>query len=149
MYYPDTSFLCALYVAQSNSNVAINFMEFQSTALISTSLLLYEFRQSVQFQIFRHHKNQTQGYPLEVGQAALAIMQSNIAMGVFIQKSLDWSEVHRTAENLAKKYTSTEGHRSFDILHVASAMYLGATHFLTFNMNQKKLAEAEGLIVPL
>ena len=36
-----------------------------------------------------------------------------------------------------------------DILHVATAIELGAKEFLTFDGNQKKLAEAEGLVVPL
>ena len=36
-----------------------------------------------------------------------------------------------------------------DILHVATAIELGSKVFLTFDVNQKKLAEAEGLIVPL
>jgi predicted nucleic acid-binding protein len=36
-----------------------------------------------------------------------------------------------------------------DILHVATAIELGAKEFLTFDANQKKLAEAEGLLVPV
>jgi predicted nucleic acid-binding protein len=36
-----------------------------------------------------------------------------------------------------------------DILHVATAVELGAKEFLTFDGNQRKLAEAEGMIVPL
>jgi hypothetical protein len=32
---------------------------------------------------------------------------------------------------------------------VASALRMKATHFLTFDENQKKLAEAEGLVVPV
>ncbi|MFZ4765965.1 MAG: hypothetical protein ACOYMN_13525 [Roseimicrobium sp.] len=53
------------------------------------------------------------------------------------------------AKRLSTLRTTTGGHRSFDILHVASALTLKATHFRTFDGNQKKLAEAEGLIVPL
>jgi hypothetical protein len=34
------------------------------------------------------------------------------------------------------------------ILHVAAAIHLGAELFLTFDANQKKLAEAEGMVVP-
>ena len=34
------------------------------------------------------------------------------------------------------------------MLHVAAALQLKARHFLTFDANQKRLAEAEGLIVP-
>ena len=56
MTYPGNSFLCALYVAQSTSTTALQLMRKQKTALASTSLLLYEFRQSVQFQVFRHSK---------------------------------------------------------------------------------------------
>jgi len=36
-----------------------------------------------------------------------------------------------------------------DILHVATALHLGVGVFLTFDANQRKLAEAEGLIVPI
>jgi predicted nucleic acid-binding protein len=31
----------------------------------------------------------------------------------------------------------TGGHRAFDILHVAAAVYLGADEFLTFDSNQR------------
>jgi predicted nucleic acid-binding protein len=36
-----------------------------------------------------------------------------------------------------------------DILHVASAIHLGSEVFLTFDANQKRLAEASGMEVPL
>lgn len=149
MTYPDTSFLCALYVAQSTSTRAIKFMQSQPTALVSTSLLLYEFRQSVQFQVFRHSKDSTQGYHMSVAQTALSTLQANISAGVFQQGQVDWADVHKIAERLAFKHTVKEGHRSFDVLHVATALHLGATEFLTFDGNQKKLAKAEGLVVPL
>jgi predicted nucleic acid-binding protein len=149
MTYPDTSFLCALYVAQSTSAKALAFMQSQPTSLISTSLLFYEFRQSVQFQVFRHSKDATQGYPMSVAQTALSILQANISAGVYRQGQVDWADVHKIAERLAFKHTVKGGHRSFDVLHVASALHLGVTEFLTFDGNQKKLAEAEGLVVPL
>ncbi|MDB6005442.1 MAG: PilT protein domain protein, partial [Prosthecobacter sp.] len=53
------------------------------------------------------------------------------------------------ARRLSAAYTLTSGHRGFDILQVAAALVLGADEFLTFDANQKKLAEAEGLEVPL
>jgi predicted nucleic acid-binding protein len=53
------------------------------------------------------------------------------------------------AKRLSATYTLTGGHRGFDILHVASALIMKAQRFLTFDENQKKLAEAEGLVVPL
>jgi predicted nucleic acid-binding protein len=149
MTYPDTSFLCALYIAQSTSARALAFMQSQPTALISTSLLLYEFRQSVQFQVFRHSKYATQGYPMSVAQTALSTLQANISAGVYRQGQVDWADVHKIAERLAFKHTVKGGHRCFDVLHVASALHLGVTEFLTFDGNQKKLAESEGLVVPV
>jgi predicted nucleic acid-binding protein len=149
MTYPDTSFLCALYVAQSSSAKALQFMSQQSTALVGSSLLFYEFRQSVQFQVFRHSRDKTQGYSATAGQLSLSALQGNIAAGVFQMPAVDWADVHRIAERLAFQYTSSQGHRSFDVLHVATAIHLGAREFLTFDENQKKLATAEGLLVPL
>lgn len=52
------------------------------------------------------------------------------------------------AKRISAAHTLSGGHRSFDILHVAAAARLGAQRFLTFDRNQKRLAEAEGLAVP-
>lgn len=41
------------------------------------------------------------------------------------------------------------GHRTLDILHVATARHLAARDFLTFDARQKKLAKAIGLRTPL
>jgi len=53
----------------------------------------------------------------------------------------------------AKRFSATQtlagGHRGFDMLHIAAATQLKARQFLTFHANQKKLAEAEGLVVPV
>ncbi len=48
---------------------------------------------------------------------------------------------------LARNYVSTCGTRSFDTLHVASALELGVTEFWTFDDRQAKLAKAVGLKV--
>ncbi|MEI8107316.1 MAG: hypothetical protein WCI46_05825 [Verrucomicrobiota bacterium] len=105
--------------------------------------------QSVQLQVFRHAKDATKGYPSSIAQTALSTLQANISAGVFRQGQVDWADVHKIAERLAFTRTATGGHRSFDLLHVASAIHLGATKFLTFDENQIKLAEVEGLVVPL
>lgn len=147
--YSDTSFLCALYVPQNTSNRAIAYASGLREPLVSTSLLFFEFRQSMQFQVFRHAKDRNQGYPLEIAQAALSAHQSDVKAGLYRHAAVDWADVHQIAERLAFQHTATGGHRSFDILHIATALHLGAEEFLTFDANQKKLAEAEGLGVPV
>ena len=106
MVFPDTSFLCGLYVPQSTSARAITYMGAQATALEVSSLLLYEFRQSIQFQVFRHGKDRTQGYSLGLGQAALAALQSRQARtrlsarsyAVCPRRGRTWSRVMTSGE---------------------------------------------------
>ena len=59
------------------------------------------------------------------------------------------TDVLAEARRLSAAHTLTDGHRGFDILHVAGALVIRATHFLTFDTNQTKLAESEGLVAPL
>ena len=47
--FPDTSFLCALYVRQDNSSRAAAYFQKMPEPLSVSGLLLYEFRQSIRF----------------------------------------------------------------------------------------------------
>ncbi len=106
MVFPDTSFLCGLYVPQSTSARAIvDFMTHQPTALEMSSLLLYDFRQSVQFQVFSQSRDRTRGYPHAVAQAALAALQSDLKAGGLHLAAVDWADVHQRAERLSLQYT--------------------------------------------
>jgi predicted nucleic acid-binding protein len=149
MIYPDTSFLCALYVPQGNSSHAINYVGELLHPLTSSSLLFFEFRQSLLFQAFRHSKDWNQGFALTVARAAATALQSDVKAGLYLHEAVDWAQVHQVGERLAFQHTVAGGHRSFDILHIATALHLGAEAFLTFDVNQRTLAEAEGLRVPL
>jgi len=147
--YPDTSFLCAMYRFQANSQIAATHFAAMSEALHVASPLLYEFRQSTRWHVYLHSKDHSKGFDRTTAQAALAKLQVNIASGALVVVPVDWADVANIAERLSAQHTWTQGHRVFDILHVASALHLGAREFLTFDANQKRLAEAEGLRVPL
>jgi predicted nucleic acid-binding protein len=145
--FPDTSFLCALYVRQNNSPAAAAHFNSMPEPLHVSGLLLYEFRQSVRFQIWLHARDKNKGYPQNIGEAALAKFQANMEAGAIVNIAADWPDVHRLAETLSKRHTIAGGHRGFDVLHVATALHLGAREFLTFDLNQRKLAAAEKLKV--
>jgi predicted nucleic acid-binding protein len=74
-------------------------------------------------------------------------LQSDLAAQVLQMIPVDWSDVFQRSEALSARYTVSGRHRLADILHVATALHLGAEEFLTFDANQKKLAVAEGLKV--
>ena len=145
--FPDTSFLCALYVRQDNSLAAAAHFKAMPEALHVSSLMLYEFRQSVRFQVWLHTRDKSKGYPQAIAEAALDGLQSDLETGVVVPVTADWPDVHRLAETLSKRHTMTGGHRSLDVLHVATALHLGVREFLTFDTNQRKLAAAEKLKV--
>ena len=114
-----------------------------------TTLLLYEFRQAVRFQIRLHRHGPSKGYSRKEGVKMVADLKSDLVSGDVSTIPAPWPQVHLAAERLSELYTDASGHRSMDILHVATAIELGVKEFLTFNSNQKKLAKSEGLVVPL
>ena len=147
--YPDTSFLCALYRKQVNSPQAAAHFAGMPEALYVASPLLFEFKQSVRWQVYLHQKDPAKGYERTTAQAALSKLQIDLVSGAVVVVPVDWADVASTAERLSAQYTWTEGYRGFDVLHVATALHLGASEFLTFDGKQKDLAESEGLMVPL
>ena len=145
--FPDTSFLCAFYRRQDNSPAAAAHFKAMPEALHVSGLLLYEFRQSVRFQVWLHGRDKAKGYPQADCDRALADLQTDLDTGAVVVVTADWPDVHRLAETISKRHTIAGGHRSLDILHVATALHLGARVFLTFDTNQRKLAAAEKLKV--
>ena len=147
--YPDASFLCSLYRLQRKSYEAVVYHKSMSTRLCVSSLLLLEFRQSIRFQMRLFALDRSKGFAKTEGMAMLRALQSDLSQGVFEMTAPDWADVHRIADMLSEKHTEENGHRMTDILHVATAIHLGSEVFLTFDANQKRLAEASGMRVPL
>lgn len=143
--FADTSFLCSLYRRQVHSTKAIASMLKQVGPIPVSTLLLLEFRQSVRFQIRLYSKDKTKGYPKAEATQMLKDLQSDLRTKVFEVVPVDWAAVHQLAEDLSARFTEQNGHRLADILHVATALHLGAAEFLTFDANQQRLAQAEGM----
>lgn len=147
--YPDTSFLCALYRKQGNTPQAIVFRRAMKEPLHATSLLEYEFLQSIRFQVWLHTQDPKKGYTKREGDAMQDYWDRHCAMGAVVRVPFDIVQVLRFGAFLSQGHTEARGHRTMDILHVATAVHLGAQEFLTFDANQRRLAKAAGLVVPL
>lgn len=143
--FADTSFLCALYRVQDNSPVAYKLAEELRESMAVSSLVLFEFRQSVRLQAFRFSKDRTQGYSPGEATRVLETLQANLGGGALVVAPADWPEVHSLAEQLSAQHTAAMGNRSIDILHVATALHIGAKQFLTLDAQQAALAKAAGL----
>ena len=104
--YPDTSFLCALYREQDNSKTADAHRKAMTEILPVTSLVLFEFRQSVRFQTWLHQKDAGKGYGEREGAKMLAHLQSDIDAGLVEIIPVDWAKVHSRAEQLSAQHST-------------------------------------------
>jgi predicted nucleic acid-binding protein len=145
--FPDTSFLCAIYRRQDNSPAAAAHFKAMKEPLHVSTLLPYKFRQSVRFQVWLHAQDKAKGYPQADADRALADLQSDLDTGAVALATVEWPDVRSRAETLSRQHTAAGGHRSLDVLHIATALHLEAEEFLRFDANQRKLARAAGLKV--
>lgn len=139
----DTSFLFALYGNDAHTERAVSWAKSNRRALTLTVFNEYELGNALRFAEFRG--------ALEAGEAQLfwTHFEADRDSGRLVINICNLAEVVNEAKKISATHTLNAGHRSFDILHVAAALHLGAEEFLTFDLNQKKLAKAEGLAIPL
>jgi predicted nucleic acid-binding protein len=138
----DTSFLFSLYGNDVHTDKAVAWLQKESTALTLTALNEFELGNALRFAEFKSFLPSGnaelfwQDYLEDKRQARIMVDFCNLA------------EVIDQAKRLSSLWTLENGHRSFDILHVASARILQASHFLTFDQNQTRLARKCGMKVP-
>lgn len=146
--YPDTSFLCSAYREQEHSRKADAYRETMEEPLHFASLLEFEFIQAIRLQIWLHAGDWRKGYGEIEADQMLADWESDVARGFNVLVPVDHDAVLRLARVFSLKQTAKGGHRTLDVLHVATAIHLGARDFLTFDEHQRQLALHAGLIVP-
>lgn len=60
---------------------------------------------------------------------------------------VNWDAIYRRALRLSRKHAKRLHVRSLDLLHVAAAVEMGASEFLSFDERQLKAAAAEKLVI--
>ena len=139
--YADTSFLVALYVPQSHSEQAAKWVASCRTPLPVTPFGVHEFKNAISLLAFRQHLSTADELAL------CHEFETDLAHGRFAAVTPVWHDVFAQADRLREDFTAILGVRGMDILHVAAALSLGATVFLTFDDRQKALATKAGLKV--
>ena len=147
--FAETSFLCSLYRQDLFSAAADRWFQRWSKPLEVSTLVLFEFRQSIRLHTRLFESNPDAGLSMESANQILRDQKKDLRNGVWAPRAVDWPRVHETAEELSDKYTWEQGHRFADILHVATALCLNQDTFLTFDSRQRTLAESVGMKVPV
>jgi predicted nucleic acid-binding protein len=139
----DTSFLFSLYGSDRHSPRALAWAGSIKVPLTVSTLNEYELANALRFAEFR------KAIPPGSAVTFWSDYEADVAAGRLTLRICNLADVLAEARRLSASYTPNGCHRGFDILHVAAALRFGAVEFLTFDGNQKKLALAEGLQVPL
>lgn len=137
----DTSFLFSLFGNDGHTATAQNWVRQRQVPIAVSVLNRYEFENAIRFAAFRKAIAQADAL------ASLAAFESDSKNGLLQLASSDLTAVVAEASRLSELHTLSGGHRSFDILHVATAKLLKATMFLSFDSNQRRLAAAVRLSV--
>lgn len=139
--YPDTSFLFPFYVEEETTPIAHNYADKLLHPLTFTPFHRLELRTALRLRVFRKE--------LTAAELAGALKKSEESLldGFLQHTTLNWSDALREAERLSAAYLTEIGVRSGDLLHIASAVVLGAREFVTFDQRQTALARRAGLKV--
>lgn len=150
--YADTNFYTRVYLQLPESAEADLLLsgakERQAAPLPLTWLHRVEILNAFQLHVFQGH---------DAGQSYVSAQQAALAHGNFrndAQKAVFLRsvvipdvELEKQFEELSLRRTARHGFRTYDLLHVASAILLGCDTFWSFDARATHLAKLEGLRV--
>jgi predicted nucleic acid-binding protein len=148
--YADTNFFTNVWAtlmhseeAQSLLTVLLNERE----QLPVTWLVRVEFTNALQRLVYEsRHGTQSVHLSPEAALLARAQFEDEMQAGDLLKRqAMNGEELENAFDTLAFRHTARHGFRTYDILHVASALLLGCDTFWSFDTKARKLAELEGL----
>lgn len=139
--YFDTGFVAKLYCLEDDSADAVRTLRRYPPPYPATHFLDLELKTALRLKLFRGELS-----PVEL-HAALHNWAQDRENGVWLTPSYSLPGVFQVAEDLSAQRAATIGCRTLDILHVAAALAIGATDFVTWDDRQASLARKTGLRV--
>jgi len=139
--YFDTGVLVKNYSYEQNSEEAISLILAEAAPLPLTPLQEAEMRNSFRLKVFRKETD------LAAIQVSLSLLEDDLRQGRLERVSHDSNAVYQRAEALSRLHTVATGARTLDILHIAAALEIGSTRFVSFDQRQRNIAKKAGLKV--
>lgn len=149
MIYADTNFFTNTLVDMSHRSQAEALLAESPERLPVTWLHRLEVVNAVQQCVFltRQGMQQMRVTP-ELAMTVEARFFEEVDLGIRYHHSPILPEfVESMFQTLSHRHTAKEGFRTYDLLHVSSALVLGCDTFWSFDAKAKRLAKLEGLTV--
>ena len=141
MLYLDTSAFLKLYLEEHGSEAVQQLIASQRHPLPVWEIQQMEMINAMRLKVFWKEIS------LAEAERQISLFKDRRRRGLYYQAEIDRLELSETFERLSLQ-TVRNGGRTLDILHVACALVLGASHFLTFDAKQRLVAQESGLAVP-
>jgi predicted nucleic acid-binding protein len=143
--YADANLLVRLFL-QSPDSASI-LPHIRNEVLPITDLISFEVMNAVERMAF---ESRAGGSPWRVSPEMAALAQTDFEAQVkrehFLKRvSLSLPDIEPDFSSLVRRFTATHGFRTYDIMHVASAMKLRCKRFLSFDAKATALAKLVGL----
>lgn len=140
MIYLDTSALIKLYILEAGSQEVQALISSQSDPLPIWELHEMELTNALRLKVFWKELSEADS------DAQLDHFRRRKNSGFYFMPEISRSDLMDRYLRLTT-YTAQLGCRTLDIQHVAAAVVLGATLFVSFDNRQRQLAELAGLKV--
>jgi predicted nucleic acid-binding protein len=139
--YFDAAIILKLYVQEATSPDALRLANESPAPYLLTPWQEIEVRTALRLKAFRKEIT-----PTEM-QASLEAFDEDILSGRWQAPEYKEATVCKLARELSDRHAAKIGCRTLDLLHVAVALSLGVTTFVTFDDRQRAVARLEGLTV--
>jgi len=139
--YLDTGAMAKLYLLEPGSEHTARLLAAYRPPFPFSHWQEIEIRTALRLKVFRGEMSGRES------QESLRHLRTDIGSGVWQRPVYDPADVFHEAERLSARHAATLGCRTLDVLHVAAAVVLNATDFLTYDVRQANLARKAGLRV--
>lgn len=148
--YADTNFFTRIYLQLEDTEIALKLFDKmrreQRIPAPITWLHRLEFVNALQLHVFTARQPGQFFVSPEQAALALANFRDDLKQQSFIRNAIvPVGELEKQFEELSLRHTARYGFRTYDLLHVASALALKCDTFWSFDPKAAKLAALEGL----
>jgi hypothetical protein len=140
MLYLDTSALLKLYIREQGSERVQSHVTSQDLPLPIWEIQKAELVNALRLKVFWNE------ITLDQAETQIALFESRMKRGLYVFPEIDRASLMKSFLRLSGE-TPRLGCRTMDILHVACALEIGASEFLSYDQRQKSLAAHAGLKV--
>lgn len=150
--YLDTNALVRLHLNLAGSGKVLEILADGATGHRGgqpvTDLVRCEVTNAIHRMMFESRAGGGWRVTTESAAAALACFHGQLEEGTVLRRvPLQLTEIEGEFDRLSAQYTPGEGYRTYDILHVASALHLRSSLFVSFDAKTNLLARRVGLTV--